>query len=74
MRGFGTYKVGSEFAVQHQLKLLLKVDAEDSTPFDSGLVPGGGNFPCIDIRISINGAVCFDTVINIHAAGAFPSI
>ena len=68
VRGFGTYKVGGEFAVQHQLKLMLKVDGEDAALFDSGLVPGGGNFPRIDIGISISGAVCFDTVINIQAA------
>ena len=68
VRGFGTYKVGGEFAVQQQLKLLLNVDGEDSALFDSGLVPGGGNFPRIDTRISISGAVCFDTVINIQAA------
>src|SRR6266581_1606835 len=68
VRGFGTYKVGGEFAVQHQLKLLLKVDREDSALFDRGLVPGGGNFPRIDIPISRSGAVCFDTVIDIHAA------
>jgi len=74
VRGFGTYKVGGEFAVQHQLKLLLKVDGEDSALFDSGLVPGGGDFPGIDIRISVSGAVCFDTVINLHAAPIVPSI
>jgi len=44
------------------------VDGEDSALFDSGLVSGGGDFPRIDIRISMSGAVCFDTVINIHAA------
>ena len=74
VRGFGTYKVGGEFAVQHQLKLLLKVDGEDSALFDRGLVPGGGNFPRIDIPISISGAVCFDTVIDIHAAPVVISI
>ncbi len=74
VRGFGTYKVGGEVAVQHQLKMLLKVDGEDSALFDSGLVPGGGNFPRVDIRISISGAVCFDTVINIPAAPLAPSI
>ncbi len=74
MRGFGTYKVGGEFAVQHQLKLLLKVDREESALFDRGLVPGGGNFPRIDIPISISGAVCFDTVIDIHAAPVVLSI
>src|SRR6266487_4969861 len=74
VRGFGNYKVGGEFAVQHQLKLLLKVDREDSALFDRGVVPGGGNFPRIDIPISIRGAVCFDTVIDIHAAPIVLSI
>jgi len=74
VRGFGTYKVGGEFAVQHQLKLLLKVDGVDSALFDRGLVPGGGDFPRIDIPISISGAVCFDTIINIHAAPIVLSI
>jgi len=74
VRGFGTYKVGGEVAVQHELKMLLKVDGEDSALFDSGLVPGGGNSPRVDIRTSISGAVCFDTVINIHAASIVRSI
>jgi hypothetical protein len=74
VRGFGTYKLGGEFAVQHQLKLSLKVNDEDSASFDSGLVLGSGNFPRIDIRVSISGAVCFDTVINIHAAPVVRSV
>ena len=74
VRGFGTYKVGGEFAVQHQLKLLLKVGSENPALFDRGLVPGGGDFPRIDIPISISGAVCFDTVIDIHAAPVVISI
>ncbi len=74
VRRFGTYKVGGEFAVQHQLKLLLKVNGEESALFDRGLVPGGGNFPRIDIPTSISRAVCFDTLINIHAAPIVLSI
>jgi len=74
VRGFGSYKVGGEFALQHQLKLVLKVDGGDSALFDRGLVLGGGNFPQIDIPISVSGAVCFDTVINIHAAPIVVSI
>jgi len=50
------------------------VAGEDSAPFESALVPGGGSFPGIDIRISISGAVCFDTVINIRAAPIVRSI
>jgi hypothetical protein len=68
VRGFGTYRFGGEVAVVHQLKLVLKVDGEDPAQFDSGLVAGGGNFPRIDIRISESGAICFDTIIDLHAA------
>jgi len=50
------------------LSLLLAVGDEAFTHFDSGLVPGGGNFPRIDSRLSVTGAICFDTVIEIHAA------
>jgi hypothetical protein len=74
VRGFGTYRVGGEFAVLHQLKLVLKVDGEDPAQFDSGLVAGGGNFRRIDIRISRSGAICFDTIINLRAAPIVRSI
>ena len=74
VRGFGTYKVGGEFAVQHQLTLVLKVDGEDAALFDSGLALGGGNFPRIDIHISVSGAICFDTRIDVHAAPAVRSL
>ena len=68
VRGAGTYEVGGEFAVQQRLTALLTVGKESPLQFDSGLVVGGGNFPRIDIRISVSGAVCFDTVMDIHAA------
>lgn len=77
VRGYGTYRVGGEFAVQHQLTLDLRVGTEDPARFDSGLVVGGGNFPRIDIPISINGMRCFDTVIDVHARPrrtSFPTI
>jgi hypothetical protein len=67
VRGFGTYRFGGEVAVQQQLALDLTVGAEDPAHFDSGLVAGGAGFPRIDTTISINGAVCFDTVIDVHA-------
>src|SRR5204863_473759 len=66
--GSGTYKFGGEFALQQQLSLDLQVGGDKAHLFDRGLVPGGGNFPRIDILTSISGAVCFDTVIDIHAA------
>ncbi len=67
VRRDGTYRIGGEFAVEQQLSLDLRVDAEDLTHFDSGLVAGGGDFPSLDIPISVNGGVCFDTVIDLHA-------
>jgi hypothetical protein len=47
--------------------MMLSVDSEAPVQFDSGFVAGGGNFPRIDTRISISGAICFDTVMDIHA-------
>lgn len=67
VRGFGIYRVGGEFAVQQQLGLDLGVGSEPPVHFDSGLVDGGGEFPRIDIVISVHGGVCFDTVIDLHA-------
>jgi hypothetical protein len=68
VRGAGTYEVGGEFAVQQRLTALLTVGKDSPLSFDSGLVAGGGNFPRIDVRISVSGAVCQDTVMEIHAA------
>src|SRR5947207_11844605 len=66
--GFGTYKlVGQSSAAQQELSLLLQVGDEEPLHLDSGLVPVGGNFPAIDIRISVSGATCYDTVIDVHA-------
>jgi hypothetical protein len=70
--GSGTYKVGGEFAVQEQLSLDLQVGDDPVQHFDSGLVAGGGEFPRIDITISINGQYCFDTVFHIDAAPVPP--
>lgn len=66
--GSGTYKVGGEFAVQQQLGLDLKVGDDAVQHFDSGLVPGGGQFPDISVTISIHGQVCFDTVFVVDAS------
>jgi hypothetical protein len=66
--GVGTYKVGGEVAVQQRMRADLRVGDEDSARFDSGLVIGGNGFPeVIDITISRNGMVCFDTVIHVAA-------
>ena len=66
VRGAGMYLYGGEFAVQQRMNLILKVDKEDPAHFDSGLVVGGGT-QRIDIRVSVVGAGCLDTVLEIHA-------
>jgi hypothetical protein len=66
--GSGTHKVGGEFAVEQQLSLDLQVGDDPVQHFDSGLVPGGGQFPDISVTISIHGQVCFDTVVVVDAS------
>jgi hypothetical protein len=68
--GNGVYKVGGEFAVQHQLTLDLTTNGQFQQRFDSGLVPGGHSFPVIEIRVAAHGFACFDSVLNLHAAPA----
>jgi hypothetical protein len=65
--GSGTYRVGGEVAVLQQMTLKLKVGNQQRQAFDSGLVPGGSSFPEIDITVSVNAMVCFDTVIDIRS-------
>jgi hypothetical protein len=65
--GSGTYRIGGEFALTNELQLNLKVGDADVQKFDSGLVVGGSDFPAINLTISINGMVCFDTAITVAA-------
>jgi hypothetical protein len=65
--GSGTYRIGGEFAIQHQLELDLQVGGDPIEHFDSGLLAGGGEFPEIHIPVSIHGMVCYDIVLQIHA-------
>jgi len=68
IQGSGTYRVGGEFAVQHQLVLDLSFDSGPPMRFDSGLVLGGGEFPDIDIRVSLHqNTACRDTMLDLHA-------
>ena len=67
VRGFGIYRFGGEVAVQQRLLLDLTVGDEPRTRFDSGLITGGQQFPRIDALVSINGGVCLDTLIDVHA-------
>jgi hypothetical protein len=65
--GSGTYKVGGEVALTHELSLDLVVGDRDVQHYDSGVVPGGADFPAIKITISMNNMVCHDTVFGVSA-------
>jgi hypothetical protein len=65
--GAGTYRIGGEVARQHQLSLDLQVGSDPVQHFDSGLRTPTTDFPDIDIRISINGEACHDSVFDLHA-------
>ena len=65
--GSGAYRIGGELALQHELSLDLAVDRDLQEHFDSGLVVQFSRFPRIDIRISIHGGYCFDTVIEVRS-------
>jgi hypothetical protein len=66
--GSGHYRVGGEFAVMQQLELDLQIGADPVQHFDSGLVAGGGQFPDVDVTVSVNGQFCYDTVIDVFAS------
>ena len=67
--GSGTYAV-STITDQQRLELTLTVGTDPPTIYRSGDVPGGAAFPRIAVPISINGGVCFDTVIAIDSKPA----
>ena len=66
--GQGTYKLGGEVALQQELSLYLQVGGAAVAHFDSGLVPELTQFPDINVTISTNGQVCFDTVFGVSAS------
>jgi hypothetical protein len=73
--GSGRYRVGGEFALTQQLELDLRIGRGPVQHFDSGVVVGGGEFPNkLDVRISVNGEFCFDTVIDVVAAPLISSL
>jgi hypothetical protein len=65
--GSGTYKRGGEVANQQQMTLTLTQDGQQPQTFDSGLVTTTAAFPAIDVTISVNGMVCYDTVVHVVA-------
>ena len=73
-KGSGHYRVGGEFAVTQEMVLDLVRDDGQLQRFSSGLVPGGGEFPVIDIRMAVHGFMCFDSVFAIRALPASASV
>lgn len=69
--GSGIYRIVSGGArTQHQMKVRLRVNDNAEQEFDSGLVPGGDEFPAINIQVATNGFFCWDTVFTVHARPA----
>ena len=65
--GSGTYRVGGTGTVQQQLTLDLSVGGAPVKRFDSGLVPGGGDFPRLDVAVTLHGMVaCIDTLLRVR--------
>lgn len=64
----GTYYryIGATDLGQHMILDAL-LDGEPCV-FDSGFVPADAPFPILDVEVSINHKVCYDTVIRIVAA------
>ena len=67
--GFGIYQLLGDFVAQHRLALELAVGDEERAHFDSGVVFGGG-LPRIDIAVTQNNFVCYDTVLHVVAEPA----
>ena len=66
--GYGTYRVGGEFANQEQLTLNLAIAGGAPRTYDSGIVTKANEFPVIDLDIASSGFSCFDTVFAVHAS------
>jgi hypothetical protein len=71
--GYGLYQVTSPPGKQRML-LDLSLDGKSPQPFDSGLVPGGGNPFRIDVLLAANGFACFDQVFDLHARRVRPVV
>src|SRR5262245_7256210 len=68
--GEGWYRVGGEVAAQQELRLCVSVNGGPIQRFESGLVPGGGDFPAIDIAAATSGFFCYDSVLAVRAGPA----
>ena len=66
--GAGTYRVGGSGTVKQRLALDLVIGGGPVRHFDSGLVPGGTDFPRIEVPISLYGGIaCGDTTLFVRA-------
>lgn len=65
--GQGTYKLGGEVALTHQLVLDINIDGGGIQHFDSGLISGGSEFPSFSILVS-RGTSCFNIWMDIKAS------
>jgi hypothetical protein len=66
--GSGTYKVGGRVALLQRMELDLSISGDAIQHFDSGWTPVTVPFPALDVETSMNGLVCFDTLVHIAAA------
>ena len=68
VKGAGTYKVGGEVAIVQEMALDLSTNGGPAERFQSGSVPGGGDFPeTLEISVSVQQGVCFATGLAISA-------
>jgi hypothetical protein len=65
--GRGLYQVGGDFALTHQLTLEVRIDGGELQHLDSGLIPGGSEFPIIAIAVD-RGTQCYDIWMDIRTA------
>jgi len=70
VNGLGFYEISGKSALEQELSLVLNIGNEAPAFFDSGLVADGSNFPLLDVGISVSGAICFNTWIDLHAGPA----
>lgn len=66
--GSGKYSIRNSQPKQHRLQLDLVVGDSGIQHFDSGVVEGGAEFPNLNITVSVNGMVCFDTAFAVNAS------
>ena len=61
-------RVGAPSIGAQRLELDLRINDESVAHFDSGWHLPSVPFPSLDLGVSLNGGVCFDTVIRVAAA------